>query len=114
MVGFVCDLFAFSIGLGGNRGAEGAHIAGFTFWLVATILILCYVFLDECNGNKIILICFVVFAFIAGLATVAGVAIWGGFGTLRVYSPTVGCTGALLEILAGIFGILELVGVSPK
>ena len=66
MIGYVCDLFGFAIGYYGDRNAEILQVISFLTWLTATVLILVYVFLDECSGNKIVLICFIIFAFIAG------------------------------------------------
>ena len=43
----------------------------------------------------------------------AGYALWGTNKNIGTFSPTVGIPGAVLAILGGIFGILELVGVTP-
>ena len=51
----------------------------------------------------------------AGLVLIIGVAIWGSnknkYGGINTYPSMLLCTGGLLAILAGIFGILEIVGV---
>ena len=56
-----------------------------------------------------------------GVAMVTGCALWGGEtgnsvgGHYTATIPTtIGAFGALLAILAGIFGILDLNGVKPK
>ena len=56
---------------------------------------------------------FSIVCYISGIAGVIGIAFWGGFSgnSLVVFAPTVGCSGALLEILAAIFGVLDIVGV---
>ena len=62
-------IFLFSIGYGGSswrHSAEGCFIVGFLCFLVAVILGLCLMFLDEVKGNKAAQICFIIFALLAG------------------------------------------------
>ncbi|ELT96606.1 hypothetical protein CAPTEDRAFT_226296 [Capitella teleta] len=119
MLGFVQELFAIAMGLGNSYvkdSIEACMVIGFLCFLVAVVLGLGLMFLDELAGNKIAQICFIVFALIAGLATVIAVALWGGElnknnSELPAYSTTVGVCCALCAILAGIFAILDVAGV---
>lgn len=119
IIGFILDLFGFAIGIPAIWGdTVGLLIAGYIFFLTATFLILALAFLDEAKGNMPALICFIITSILAGLLTVIGIAIWGGnthkyttAGGVGTYSAMVACCGSLLAILAGIFAILEIVGV---
>lgn len=67
IIGFILDLFGFGIGILSISGESvGLLIAGFLFFLLATFLILPLVFLDEARGNKLVIIFFIIFAFLAG------------------------------------------------
>ena len=119
MLGFTLDLFAFATGMGGawdKTSIEAMLIIGLLCFLIGSILILCLVFLDECKDNKIVKIIFIIVAFVAGIITVIGIAIWGGeaddhHGDIHPYSGAEGVLASLLAILAGVFAILDLVGV---
>lgn len=123
-IGFILDLFGFATGiLDSYNDVRGCMVIGFLCFLVAFVLALCLIFLDELKDNKPALICFIIFALIAGLATIIGVALWGGNrnrfcsnGTcsgqsIGAYPAMLLCMGSLIAILAGIFGILEIAGV---
>jgi len=124
-VGFILDLYGFSTGiLDGFNEVRGAMVIGFLCFLVAFVLALCLIFLDELKGNKPALICLIVFALLAGLATIIGVAMWGGnanryrgfdgYRSIGTYPAMLLCVGSLLAILGGIFAILEIAGVKAK
>ena len=48
-----------------------------------------------------------------GLMIIVGVAVFEAKKAHYPFSSCVGCMAGLVAILGGIFGILELVGVSP-
>jgi len=124
-IGFYLDLYGFSTGiLDGYNEVRAAMVIGFLCFLVAFVLALCLIFLDELKDNKPALICLIIFALLAGLCTIIGVAMWGGnanryfndsgSGRVGTYPAMLLCMGSLLEILGGIFAILEIAGVKPK
>lgn len=122
MLGFTLDLFAFATDMAAGwekSSIEAMLIIGLICFLVAAVLGLCLLFLDECKDNKIVTIIFIVVCFVAGIATVIGIAIWGGEeddsnSEISDYPAAEGVLGSLLAILAGIFGILSLLGVGGK
>ena len=67
-IGFLLDLFGFAIGITpASSGSVGVMIVGYLSFLTAAFLIMALIFLDEAKDNKIAKICFIVFAFIAGM-----------------------------------------------
>ena len=66
-LGLLLDLHGLSSGVPDTYGdVRGCMIIGFLCLLVAFVLALCLIFLDELKGNKAALICLIVFALIAG------------------------------------------------
>lgn len=51
---------------GWYEGVEAMEVIAFLCLLLALVLMLCYVLIDEVNGNKIVLIIFIVAAFVGG------------------------------------------------
>ena len=63
----IIDLHGFSAGIvDGHNDVRAAMVIGFLCLLVAFVLAICLIFLDELKGNKAALICFIIFALLAG------------------------------------------------
>ncbi|KAK2140737.1 hypothetical protein LSH36_1263g00002 [Paralvinella palmiformis] len=115
-IGLLLDLHGLSSGVNDVYGdVRGTMVIAYLCFLVAFVLALCLIFLDELKGNKAALICLIVFALIAGLAVIIGVALWGGnsryYSNIGTYPAMLLCMAGLLDILGGIFAILEIAGV---
>ena len=66
-IGLLLDLHGLSSGVNDVYGdVRGTMVIAYLCFLVAFVLALCLIFLDELKGNKAALICLIVFALIAG------------------------------------------------
>ncbi|ELT96607.1 hypothetical protein CAPTEDRAFT_208802 [Capitella teleta] len=117
--GWAMDLFALQ-SFGGSlsntkvswyQAVEAFEVIGYLCALVAVVLILCLVFLDEVQGNKIAHICYIVFSLVAGVFLIIGIAIYEAEATKTVYVGMLCVGGGLLDIAAGILAILDMVGI---
>ena len=51
---------------GWYKGVEACEVIGYMCALIAVMLVLCLVFLDEVKSNKVAHICFIIFSIVAG------------------------------------------------
>lgn len=94
------------------QGTEFCMVVGYVAHLLALFLIICLILIEPLSGKKPALIAFVVSALVAGVLELVGIIIFAiEVSDDYTYSSLHTVLACLMVIVAGVFGILELVGV---